>query len=154
MKSKNILSIALSSLIILTMLSTSVSAHTQIIDKSISKANIEKVKLLRRECFIKSVEELKNSGILIKEDVDNINDYIIKLQEENKRKSSVKNYYRGNKESKIKEKKYNNNNDRKKSLIDNMVKDRVITKYQGEKLKETIRKNKEKMKNDIEKIKI
>ncbi|CEJ73912.1 Uncharacterised protein [[Clostridium] sordellii] len=151
MKSKNILSIALSSLIILTMLSTSVSAHTQIIDKSISKANIEKVKLLRRECFIKSVEELKNSGILIKEDVDNINDYIIKLQEENKRKSSVKNYYRGNKESKIKEKKYNNNNDRKKSLIDNMVKDRVITKYQGEKLKETIRKNKEKMKNDIEK---
>ncbi|MBW4863833.1 MAG: tRNA-specific adenosine deaminase, partial [Paeniclostridium sp.] len=47
---------------------------------------------------MKSVEELKNSGILTKEDVDNINDYIIKLQEENKRKASVKNYYRGNKE--------------------------------------------------------
>lgn len=151
MKSKNILSIALSSLIILTMLSTSVSAHTKVIDKSISKANIEKVKLLRRECFIKSIEELKNSGILTKEDVDNINDYIIKLQEENKRKASVKNYYRGNKESKIKEKKYTNNNDRKKSLIDDMVKDKVITKYQGEKLKEKIIKNKEKMKNYIEK---
>ena len=149
MKSKNILSIALSSLIILTMLSTSVSAHTKVIDKSISKPNIEKVKLLRRACFIKSVEELKNLGILTKE--DNINDYIIKLQEENKRKSSVKNYYRGNKESKIKEKKYNNNNDRKKSLIDDMVKDKVITKYQGEKLKEKIIKNKEKMKNYIEK---
>ncbi|MCR1848223.1 hypothetical protein [Paraclostridium sordellii] len=145
MKSKNILSIVLSSLIILTMLSTSVSAHTQVIDK------IEKVKLLRRACFIKSVEELKNSGILTKEDVDNINDYIIKLQEENKRKASVKNYYRGNKESKIKEKKYTNNNDRKKSLIDDMVKDKVITKYQGEKLKEKIIKNKEKMKNYIEK---
>lgn len=151
MKSKNILSIALSSLIILTMLSTSVSAHTKVIDKSISKPNIDKVKLLRRACFIKSVEELKNLGILTKEDVDNINDYIIKLQEENKRKSSVKNYYRGNKESKIKEKKYNNNNDRKKSLIDDMVKDKVITKYQGEKLKEKIIKNKEKMKNYIEK---
>lgn len=151
MKAKNILSIVLSSLIIFTILSTIINAHTKVIDESISKPNIEKMKLLRRECFIKSVEELKNSGILTKEDVDNINNYIIKLQEKNKRKESVKNYYRGNKESKIKEKKYINNNDRKKSLIDNMVKDRVITKYQGEKLKETIRKNKEKMKNDIEK---
>ena len=34
-----------------------------------------------------------------------------------------------------------------------MVKDKVITKYQGEKLKEKIIKNKEKMKNYIEKIK-
>lgn len=149
MKSKKILSILSVSLISLSMLGSIVNANTKPIDEIENRPSIEKMKELKKGCFVKSIEELKNSGVLTQQDVDNINNYMAKLRKEKETGKDRKNQYRGNKENIAKENRYNNNNHKKKSLIDDMVKDKVITKDQGDKLEETIRKNREKMKSNI-----
>lgn len=149
MKSKKILSILSVSLISLSMLGSIVNTNTKPIDEIENRPSIEKMKELKKECFVKSIEELKNSGVLTQQDVDNINNYMAKLRKEKETEKDRKNQYRGNKENIAKENRYNNNNHKKRSLIDDMVKDKVITKDQGDKLEETIRKNREKMKSNI-----
>lgn len=150
MKVNKILSVISVSLISVSMLGIKSSANTKPIDGSLNNPSIEKINPLNESYFVKSLEELKSFGVLNQKDINNINDYIIKFKEKKRTEKIMQNQYRGNKENKIKENKYNNNNDRKRSLIDSMVKDKVITKTQGDRLKETIRKNREKMKSNTD----
>jgi hypothetical protein len=150
MKVNKILSVISVSLISISMLGIKSNANIKPIDDLLNNPGIEKINPLNEIYFIKSLEELKSLGVLSQKDINNINDYIIKFKEKKRTEKIMQNQYRGNKENKIKGNKYNNNNDKKRSLIDCMVNDKVITKAQGDRLKETIRKNRVKIKSNIE----
>ena len=77
-----------------------------------------------------SVSELKESGTLTEDDVNNINSYMTKDREK--------------KEAEIKEEIYKSECEK----IDKMVSEKVITKEKGEKLKASVKENLENMKRD------
>lgn len=75
-------------------------------------------KMMGKNVFKESVNELQKSGILTSEDVKNIDAYHEKLREQRKEEMKKK----------------------REAVIDNMVNEKVITAEKGEKLKETINK--------------
>ncbi len=133
MKFKKTISVISTSLLTLSILSTgTVSANSLPVEDSNPK--IERNKTSRRECLNKSLEELKNEGVFTQKDIDNINNYLTEM----KSKKNQHNYCRGNKECKKTGELKKYNNDRQKSLVDNLVNDNIITKDQGDKLKERL----------------
>ena len=89
---------------------------------------------LRGGLLKESVSDLKESGALTEDDVNNIKSYMTKERE--------------NKEAEIKEKIYKNECEK----IDKMVSEKVITKEKGEKLKASVKENLENMKKDTKKL--
>ena len=81
-----------------------------------------------------SVSELKESGTLTQDDINNINSYMTKDRE--------------NKEAEIKAQVYKNECEK----IDKMVNEKVITKEKGEKLKVSVKENIEDMKRNVKKL--
>lgn len=133
MKFKKTISVIATSLLTLSILSTgTVNANSLPVEDSNTK--IEKSKTSRRECLNKSLEELKNEGVFTQKDIDNINNYLTEM----KSKKNQQNHCRGNKECKKTGELKKYNNDRQKSLVDNLVNDNIITKDQGEKLRERL----------------
>ena len=81
-----------------------------------------------------SVSELKESGTLTEDDVDNINSYVTKEREK--------------KEAEIKEEIYKSECEK----IDKMVSEKVITKEKGEKLKAVVKENIQNMRRNTKKL--
>lgn len=81
-----------------------------------------------------SVSELKESGTLTEDDVNNINSYISKDREK--------------KEAEIKAQIYK----RECEKIDEMVSEKVITKEKGEKLKVSLKENVQNMRRNVKKL--
>ena len=81
-----------------------------------------------------SVSELKESGTLTEDDVNNINSYMTKDREK--------------KEAEIKEQIYKSECEK----IDKMVSEKVITKEKGDKLKAVVKDNIENMKRNVKKL--
>lgn len=145
MKFKKIISLVVTSALTLTIVLTStINSNGLPVEEYNTK--IEKNQSLKQECLGKTLEELKNEGVLSQNDVDNINKYLLKVKQEKKSQKNQLNHCKGNKERKNLDnpKKYNDN--KKKSLIDNLVKDDIITKEQGNRLRERLIKNIQKSK--------
>ena len=81
-----------------------------------------------------SVSELKESGTLTEDDVNNINSYMTKDREK--------------KEAEIKEEIYKSECEK----IDKMVSEKVITKEKGEKLKSVVKENIQNMRRNTKKL--
>ena len=81
-----------------------------------------------------SVSELKESGALTEDDVNNINSYMRKDRE--------------SKEAEIKNQIYKSECEK----IDKMVNEKVITKEKGEKLKATVKENIQNLKRNVKKL--
>lgn len=97
---------------------TSIISEKHDCDGSCSKCN-RQGKMMGKNIFKESIDELQKSGVLTTEDVKKIDTYHEKLREQ-KREEMKKN---------------------RKAIIDNMVNEKVISEEKGNKLKSTIEKN-------------
>ncbi len=99
--------------------------------------NGESFKSLKRNLFFESLEELKEEKVLSKEDVDNIHKYLKTSM--NQRKSIAKKDIKNSTKPSIPHTRNTPSN--KFVIVDALVKDNIITKEQGDKLKETLQNN-------------